>query len=239
MKGILLAGGTGSRLAPLTSVVNKHLLPVYDKPMILYPIETFKRAGITDIMLVTGGEHIGRFIEFLGDGSKFGVMLTYRVQEKAGGIAEALGLCEEFAGNENEDVAVILGDNIFSKEFVPKKSKYNCTIFLQETDLAGARRFGSALTEGDRVTYIEEKPKEPKSLLAVPGYYIFSNEAFKIIKTLKPSARGELEITELVNWYIQKGDCGYFMVDGFWTDAGTLDSLLRAGNYIHEESKQE
>ena len=235
MKGVLLAGGTGSRLAPLTNVVNKHLLPGYDKPMVLHPLETLKRAGITDVMLVTGGEYIGRFIEFLGDGSRFDVRLTYRVQEKAGGIAQALGLCEEFA--EGGDVSVILGDNIFSRKFVPRKSRYGCTIFLQETDLAGARRFGSALIEGDRVTYIEEKPEHPKSLLAVPGYYIFSGEAFSIIRTLSPSARGELEITELVDAYIRKEDCGFFMVDGFWTDAGTLDSLLQAGNYVHDESK--
>ncbi len=234
MKGVLLAGGTGSRLTPLTAVVNKHLLPVYDRPMVLHPLETLKRAGITDVMLVTGGEHIGRFIEFLGDGSRFGVQLTYRVQEKAGGIAHALGLCEDFAAGS--DVSVILGDNIFSRQFVPKKSKYGCTVFLQETDLKGAKRFGSALIEGDRVTYIEEKPERPKSLLAVPGYYIFSSDAFSIVRTLTPSARGELEITELIDAYIQEQNCGFFMVEGFWTDAGTLDSLLQAGNYVREES---
>lgn len=235
MKGVLLAGGTGSRLAPLTLVVNKHLLPVYDKPMILHPLETLKRAGLTDIMVVTGGEHIGRFIEFLGDGSRFGVSLTYRVQEKAGGIAQALGLTEAFTCGE--DVAVILGDNIFSKKFVPKASNYGCTIFLKKTDRAGAQRFGCAITEGDKVTYVEEKPKEPKSLLAMTGYYIFSHSAFGIIKKLKPSARGELEITDVIDQYVQKGDCGFKIVKEEWFDAGTLETLMKSNKLAHEESE--
>jgi glucose-1-phosphate thymidylyltransferase len=235
MKGILLAGGTGSRLAPLTAVVNKHLLPVYDKPMILYPLQTLRRAGLCDVMMITGGEHIGRFIEFIGDGSRFNTHLTYRVQEKAGGIAEALGLCEEFAGKE--DIAVILGDNIFSKKFMPKKSKYGCTLFLKEIDKAASKRFGCALVEGDKVVYVEEKPLEPKSNLAITGYYIFSSEAFELIKGLEPSKRGELEITDVINSFVQKGDCGFAMVESEWSDAGTFDSLLHANNFIYEETK--
>lgn len=234
MKGILLAGGTGTRLSPLTSVVNKHLLPVYDKPMILYPLEKLREAGLTDIMLITGGEHIGRFIEFLGDGSKFGVELTYRVQSKAGGIAQALSLCEQFA--DGEDVSVILGDNIFSKKFKPKKSKYGCTIFLKEMDEQSAKRFGCAIVKGDKVTYVEEKPEQPKSLLAITGYYIFSPAAFQVIKKLKPSARGELEIVDVINWYIKKNDCGFRMVESQWYDAGTFASLLKSNNFVHEES---
>lgn len=235
MKGVLLAGGNGTRLAPLTLVVNKHLLPVYNKPMVLYPLETLKRAGATDIMLVTGPEHIGRFMEFLGDGAAYGVSLTYRIQEKAGGIAEALGLCSEFA--DGEDVHMILGDNIFSQTFVPKKSQYGCTVFLKTTDVESARGFGCAMIEGDKVTFVEEKPKEPKSTLAVTGYYMFSNKAFQFTKGLKPSARGELEVTDLIDFYIKNNDCGFAMVDGYWSDAGTFDSLLNASMYIREEAK--
>ncbi|MCR4311607.1 MAG: sugar phosphate nucleotidyltransferase [Candidatus Taylorbacteria bacterium] len=235
MKGVLLAGGTGTRLAPLTSVVNKHLLPVYNKPMILYPLDTLKRAGVTDIMLVTGPEHIGRFIEFLGDGAKYGVNLTYRIQEKAGGIAEALGLCGAFA--EGEDVHMILGDNIFSQTFIAKKSKYGCTVFLKPVDVTSARSFGCAMTKDDKVIYVEEKPKDPKSTLAVSGYYIFSLKAFEFIKSLKPSARGELEITDLIDFYVKNDDCGFSMIDGYWSDAGTFDSLLKASTYIRDESK--
>jgi glucose-1-phosphate thymidylyltransferase len=235
MKGILLAGGTGTRLAPLTSVVNKHLLPVYNKPMVLYPLDTLKCAGATDIMLVTGAEHIGRFMEFLGDGSKYGVHFTYRIQEKAGGIAEALGLCEDFAAGE--DVQVILGDNIYAKTFVAEKSQYGCTVFLKNTDIESARRSGCALTEGDKVTFIEEKPKEPKSTLVATGYYMFSSKAFDFIKNLHPSTRGELEITDLINFYVQQGDCGFKMVEGYWSDAGTFDSLLNASTYARDEAK--
>lgn len=235
MKGIILAGGTGSRLAPLTAVVNKHLLPIYNKPMVLYPLETLKRAGVTDIMLVTGAEHVGRFMEFLGDGSKYGVGITYRIQEKAGGISAAFALCESFAAGE--DVHMILGDNIFSKNFIPTKSNYGCTVFLKEVDMESARSFGCAITEGDKVVYVEEKPKEPKSTLAVSGYYMFSGKAFEFVKNIKPSARGELEITDLINAYIQHNDCGFKMIDGFWSDAGTFDSLLKTNNYMYEESK--
>lgn len=234
MKGILLAGGNGTRLAPLTNVVNKHLLPVYDKPMVLYPLETLKRAGLTDILLITGGEHIGRFIEFLGDGSRHGVSLTYRVQERAEGIAGALSLCEQFANGD--DVSVILGDNIFSAGFKPVKTNYGCTVFLKNVDEESAKRFGCAVVEGDCVVAVEEKPKHPKSTLAMTGYYMFSAKAFDFIRTLEPSARGELEITDLINFYVQNGDCGYSMVEGYWADVGTTDSLLSASVSIREEN---
>lgn len=234
MKGVLLAGGTGTRLAPLTHVVNKHLLPVYNKPMVLYPLETLKRAGITDIMIVTGPEHVDRFKEFLGTGEKHGVRLTYGVQEKAGGIAEALGVCEDFAAGEG--VHMILGDNIFAKDFIPAKSDYDCTVFLKETDTESIRSLGSAVVADGKVVFVEEKPKEPKSNLAVSGYYIFPANAFEHIKTLQPSERGELEITDLIDFYVQNNACGYAMVEGFWSDAGTHDSLLHASTYIREES---
>lgn len=232
MKGIILAGGTGSRLAPLTNVINKHLLPVYDRPMILYPLETIKRAGLTDVLIITGSEHIGRFIEFLGDGSRFKMNLSYRVQEKAGGIAEALSLCEDFSAGD--DVAVLLGDNIFSKTFIPKKSKYGCTLFLKKTDEEGARRFGCALVSGGKVIDVEEKPPKPKSLLSITGYYIFPQSAFKVIKKLKPSKRGELEITDVVRYFVEHGDCGFSLVKDSWFDAGTFDSLLEAGNHVRK-----
>jgi glucose-1-phosphate thymidylyltransferase len=236
MKGVLLAGGNGTRLAPLTDVVNKHLLPVYDKPMILYPLATLKRAGVTDIVLVTGGEYLGRFMEFLGDGSKFGVSLTYHVQEKAGGIGEALGLCEAFA--DGEEVSVILGDNIFGEDFVPQKSGYGCTVFLKEVLHDEAKRFGCAVVQGEKVVDVEEKPKNPKSTLAMTGYYIFSTDVFNSIKKLKPSARDELEITDVINTYVKQNDCGFSEVKGYWSDAGTFDSLLAASNFIAGQSKK-
>jgi glucose-1-phosphate thymidylyltransferase len=236
MKGILLAGGNGTRLAPLTAVTNKHLLPVYDRPMVLYPLETLKNAGCDDILVITGSAHIGRFIEYLGDGSKFGVRLTYRVQEEASGISGALALGESFAAGE--PVSVILGDNIFSKSFAPARSKYGCTVYLKEMDKESIKRFGCAEINGDTVVAIEEKPVEPKSLFAATGFYHFSAEAFSLVKTITPSGRGELEITDLIEAYAKKGDCGFVMVEGSWFDAGTFDSLLEASNYIREESKK-
>lgn len=230
MKGILLAGGNGTRLRPLTEVVNKHLLPVYDKPMVLYPLETLKRAGATEILVVTGSEHIGRFIEFLGDGEKFGVTLTYRVQEAASGISGALALCESFANGD--EVMVILGDNIFSKTFKPARSKYGCTVYLKEMSSEEITRFGCAEVAGDTVVGIEEKPQKPKSNYAATGFYHFSREAFDIVKTLVPSGRGELEITDVIGAYATRGDCGFQMVEGEWFDAGTFDSLLAASNYL-------
>ena len=235
MKGIILAGGTGSRLYPLTKVTNKHLLPVYDKPMIFYPIQTLIGAGIKEIMIVSGRGHAGHFLELLGSGADLGVKFTYEIQEEAGGIAQALGLAESFA--DEEDVAVILGDNIFQDNIEMDVSNFTggAKIFLKE--VSDAYRFGVAELNGDRVVGIQEKPKEPKSNFAVTGLYIYSNSVFKVIKTLKPSARGELEITDVNNYFVNNGTMEYRILDGFWSDAGTFESLLRAGLLIQNHSK--
>ena len=235
MKGVILAGGTGSRLYPLTKVTNKHLLPVYDKPMIFYPIWTLVNAGIKEIMIVSGRGHAGHFLELLGSGADIGVKFTYEIQEEAGGIAQALGLAESFA--DEDDVAVILGDNIFQDNI--KQDVFNfkggAKIFLKE--VPDAHRFGVAELKGDKVIGIEEKPREPKSNFAVTGLYIYSNSVFKVIKTLKPSARGELEITDVNNYFVNNGTMEYRILDGFWSDAGTFESLLRAGVLIQKHSK--
>jgi glucose-1-phosphate thymidylyltransferase len=226
MKGVILAGGTGSRLYPLTKVTNKHLLPVYDKPMIYYPIQTLVDAGIKEIMIVSGRGHAGHFLELLGSGAELGVKFTYEIQEEAGGIAQALSLAESFA--DKDDVTVILGDNIFQDNIKKDVSSFTggATIFLKE--VPDAHRFGVAELRGDRVIGIQEKPREPKSSFAVTGLYIYSNNVFNIIKTLKPSARGELEITDVNNYFVNNGTMEYRILDGFWSDAGTFESLLRA-----------
>ena len=230
MKGIILAGGTGSRLYPLTKVTNKHLLPVYDKPMIYYPLETLVAAGIKDIMIVSGRGHVGHFLELLGSGKEFGVRLTYEIQEGAGGIAQALGLAESWAGTDN--VAVILGDNIFQDDIRKDVEGFasGAKIFLKE--VPDAHRFGVAEVKGNRVLGIEEKPKAPKSNLAVTGLYLYDAAVFAIIKTLKPSGRGELEITDVNNAYIRRGAMEFSVLPGFWSDAGTFESLLRASMMV-------
>lgn len=235
MKGVILAGGTGSRLYPLTKVTNKHLLPVYDRPMIFYPIQTLVDAGIKEIMIVSGRGHAGHFLELLGSGADLGVKFTYEIQEEAGGIAQALGLAESFA--DDEDVAVILGDNIFQDNIKADVASFKggAKIFLKK--VLDAHRFGVAELKGDKVIGIEEKPREPKSSFAVTGLYIYSNNVFKIIKTLKPSARGELEITDVNNYFVNNGTMEYRILDGFWSDAGTFESLLRAGVLIQKHSK--
>lgn len=232
MKGILLAGGTGSRLYPLTKVTNKHLLPVYNKPMIYYPLETLKRAGINNILLVSGKGHAGDFLELLGDGKELGVHLSYAVQEEPGGIAQALGLTEDFA--DNEKVVVMLGDNIVQDDITPavndfKKQKNGAKIFLKEVD--NPQSFGVAEVQGDKIISIVEKPKQPKSNLAVVGIYMYDADVFKMIKTLKPSARGELEVTDLNNYYVKKGTMTFEILKGWWGDGGeSFDSLLKASN---------
>jgi glucose-1-phosphate thymidylyltransferase len=236
MKGIILAGGTGSRLFPLTKVTNKHLLPVYDKPMIYYPLHTLITAGITEIMIVSGRGHAGHFLELLGSGMEFGVSLTYEIQETAGGIAQALGLAGSWA--DDEDVAVILGDNIF-QDMVKNDVvtfKKGAKIFLKE--VKDAQRFGVAELRKDRVVSIEEKPSIPKSNYAVTGLYLYDDEVFSIISTLKPSGRGELEITDVNNAYIQKEMMQYAILNGFWSDAGTFDSLLKASVLVQQHSKR-
>lgn len=229
MKGILLAGGNGRRLNPLTDVTNKHLLPVYDRPMIFYPLQTLLDAGINDITIVTGKEYAGGFLKLLGSGRAFNARFTFEIQEEAGGIAQALGITEHVAGGEN--VAVILGDNIFEDTFASEVANFKggAHIFLKE--LPDAQRFGVAEVENDKVINIEEKPENPKTNLAVTGFYLYENSVFDVVKNLKPSHRGELEITDVNNYFIGQGNCDFSFVDGDWTDAGTFESLFRA-NYL-------
>lgn len=219
MKGVILAGGNGTRLRPLTYVANKHLLPVYDKPMILYPIQTLRDMGVTEIMIVSGGEYIGVFAEYLKDGSEHGVKLTYRVQKEAGGIAQALMLAEDFA--KDGQFAVILGDNIFEKPVIPPPG---CGLVLKQ--VPDAERFGVF-----HERKIVEKPKKPKSNMAVTGLYFYTPEIFNFIKTLKPSARGELEITDVNNWCLENLNTYTVEYDGFWSDAGTFESLFKSSEW--------
>lgn len=236
MKGIVLAGGLGSRLNPLTKVTNKHLLPVYDKPMIYYPIQTLVNAGITDILVVTGGKNAGDFLRLLGNGKDFGLKhVNYTYQEGEGGIAQALGLAEFFA--DGGPICVILGDNIIegnvcrAADAFRKQTKGAKIILKQVTD---ADRFGVAEVKGDRIIGIEEKPKRPKSDLAVIGIYFYDGSVFEKIRRLKPSGRGELEITDVNNFYIEEGTLTYDKLEGWWTDAGTFESLLRANHLVAE-----
>lgn len=237
MKGIILAGGTGSRLFPLTKVTNKHLLPVYDKPMICYPLNTLIDAGINDILIVSGRGHVGHFLELLGSGSDMGVRLSYEIQEGAGGIAQALGLAHHWS--DNDSVTVILGDNIFEDRVKDAVQSFEsgARIFLKE--VKDAQRFGVAEVAGDRIVGIEEKPAQPKSNLAVTGLYIYDADVFRIITDLKPSGRGELEITDVNNEYIRKGAMTFSRLNGFWSDAGTFDSLLRASMIVQEFKKKQ
>ncbi len=229
MKGIILAGGTGSRLYPLTKVTNKHLLPVGKYPMIFHSVFKLKQAGIKDILIVTGKEHMGDVVNLLGSGREMGVMFTYKVQDEAGGIAQALGLAEQFVGDDQ--MVVILGDNVFVDDISPyvanfKKQQAGAKILIQEVQ--DPKRFGVPELKGDRIISIEEKPQNPKSNFAVTGIYMFDHKVFEIVKTLKPSARGELEITDVNNAYIERGELTFDVLQGWWTDAGTHSSLARA-----------
>lgn len=236
MKGVILAGGLGSRLQPCTLVTNKHLLPVYDKPMIYYPIQCLINAGIDDILIVTGGQFAGDFLKLLGNGKAFGLQhLNYTYQEGEGGIAAALSLAEYFVAGE--DVCVILGDNIIEGNIKAAKEAFvrqkgGAKIILKE--VPDAHRFGVAELNGDRVIRIEEKPKQPKTNLAVTGIYFYDNSVFEFIRGLSPSARGELEITDVNNMYIKRGDLTSDRLNGWWTDAGTFESLRRATNLVAE-----
>lgn len=238
MKGVILAGGLGTRLRPLTLVTNKHLLPVYDKPMIFYPLETLKRSGITDIMIVCGQEHGGQFMNLLGSGKEYGVKFSYALQHGSGGIAEALSLTEGFVGNDA--VAVILGDNVFENDFAASVKKFEnlsgAMVFLKK--VPDAQRFAVVSMKGDKVETIEEKPKQPKSDLAMVGFYLYSPDAFSKIATLKPSDRGELEITDLNNLYLKEGRLYYDVLEGFWSDAGTFDSLHYTAIWAAEKKKR-
>ncbi|MFZ5391555.1 MAG: sugar phosphate nucleotidyltransferase [Patescibacteria group bacterium] len=229
MKGIILAGGLGTRLRPLTAVTNKHLLPIYNQPMIYYPLKTLISAGLKEILIVSGPEHSGHFVQLLGDGQAFGVKLAYAVQSEPGGIAQALGLAEDFSAGQ--PIAAILGDNIYQDDVSQTITSFaaqpqGAHVFLKEVN--EPNRFGVAEIEGDKIINIQEKPAEPKTKLAVTGLYLYDSAVFEIIKTLKPSARGELEITDVNNSYIKNGQMGFTVLAGEWTDAGTFDSLLKA-----------
>ena len=236
MKGVVLAGGTGSRLFPLTKITNKHLLPIYNKPMIYYPIQTLVDAGIQDILIVTGGRNSGDFLRLLGNGKEFGLKhLNYTYQEGEGGIADALDLAEHFA--DGQKICVVLGDNIIEGNIRQAADDFRAQpagakILLKE--VPDASRFGVAEMKGDRIVGIEEKPKQPKSNCAVTGIYMYDGSVFEKIKKLVPSGRGELEITDVNNAYIREGTLTYSFLEGWWTDAGTFDSLRRATNLVAE-----
>lgn len=235
MKAIILAGGTGSRLYPLTKVTNKHLLPVGKYPMIFHPVYKLKQAGLTDILIVTGKDHMGDVVNLLGSGREMGVTFTYKVQDEAGGIAQALNLAEQFVGNDQ--MVVILGDNVFADDITPfvanfRNQQVGAKILIQE--VTDPSRFGVPELEGERIVSIEEKPQQPKSNYAVTGIYMFDHEVFDIIKTLKPSARGELEITDVNNAYIKRGELTFDVLQGWWTDAGTHASLARANELARD-----
>ena len=237
MKGVVLAGGLGTRLLPLTKVTNKHLLPVYDRPMIYYPIQTLVNAGINEIMLVTGGNNAGDFLKLLGNGKEFGLRhLDYTYQEGEGGIADALRLGEYFA--DGEPICVVLGDNIIERNILHsaqsfREQKVGAKILLKE--VKDPQRFGVPVLERDKVIKIEEKPKQPRSPYAVTGIYFYDAQVFSIIKTLKPSGRGELEITDVNNAYVERGTMTWDELQGEWTDAGTFDSLQFANRLMAAE----
>ena len=239
MKGVVLAGGLGKRLEPLTRITNKHLLPIYNKPMIYYPIETLIEAGIEEILIVTGGNNAGDFLRLLGNGSEFGLKhLNYTYQRGEGGIAEALALAEHFAAKQ--PIVVMLGDNIVecsiraSVERFAKQAK-GARLLLKEVE--DPSRFGVADVSGDRIIGIEEKPTHPKSSYAVTGIYMYDATVFDIIKTLKPSGRGELEITDVNNAYIQRGEMQFDFLDGWWTDAGLPETLYRAATLVRQAAQ--
>ncbi len=236
MKGVILAGGLGTRLYPLTKITNKHLLPVYDRPMIYYPIQTLVNAGIEDIMVVTGGKKSGDFLSLLGNGKDFGLKhLNYTYQEGEGGIAEALGLAEHWA--QGDSIAVVLGDNLIENNIADAVKDFQATgkgakIMLKE--VSDPERFGVAYMDGEKVERIVEKPTNPESNKAVIGIYMYDGRVWEIIKNLKPSDRGELEITDVNNWYIEDGTMTADVLDGWWTDAGTFDSLLSASQLVSD-----
>jgi glucose-1-phosphate thymidylyltransferase len=235
MKGVLICGGTGSRLRPLTEVTNKSLLPVYDRPLIQFPLQKLLDAGITEIAVITGPEHIEQITGFLGSGSRFGVTFAYKVQEKPGGIAEALGLAKDFV--DGDDVCAILGDNIFFDDLTPVIKSFHGggQIFVRETN--EPERFGVAEMAGGKVLSLEEKPTAPKSNLAVTGCYVYDHRCFDIIANLSPSARGELEITDVSRGYLAMGELEAALLTKPWIDAGTFESLFEAARLVREKFK--
>lgn len=233
MKGVILAGGLGTRLRPLTLITNKHLLPVYNKPMILYPLETLKKSGVTDIMIVTGREYAGHFMNFLGSGREYGVKCSFAIQDtNNGGIADALRYAEDFS--QGGSIAVILGDNIFEQDFSLDLASFTggAKVFFKR--MKNPTRFGVPVfnAKGTKIIRIEEKPKKPKSKFAQTGFYVYDNDVFPLIRTLKPSGRGELEITDANNAYLKKGKLSYGIIKGLWSDAGTFESLHKVSNEI-------
>ncbi|PIR66715.1 MAG: spore coat protein [Parcubacteria group bacterium CG10_big_fil_rev_8_21_14_0_10_36_14] len=239
MKGVIIAGGTGSRLMPLTKVVNKSLLPVWKYPIIFYPLYILASAGIKDILIISGTGHAGQFLELLGSGKELGLNLSYTIQDKPGGIAEALGLAEDFA--DNKKIAAILGDNIYQDCFKEEIKKFEkegdgARVFLKRVD--DPERFGVPEIEGEKIIKIEEKPLAPKSPYAVTGLYLYDNRVWDVIKKLKPSDRGELEITDVNNFYIEDGTMRFSIVNGWWVDAGTFPSLLKANMLAARDIKE-
>ena len=236
MKGVVLAGGLGTRLYPLTHATNKHLLPVFDKPMVYYPIQTLVNAGIREVMVVTGGPHAGHFLAVLRNGEQLSLShLEYAYQESEGGIAQALLLCEDFA--DGQDIAVILGDNTTDADIAPavESFKRGARLFLRE--VTDPERFGVPVFDsGGKIVSIEEKPKNPKSRYAVTGLYIYDSRVFDFIRRCKPSGRGELEITDVNNLYVQAGDLDWVLLEGFWSDAGTFESLYRTNSFWAEKN---
>jgi len=240
MKGAVLAGGKGTRLYPLTKVVNKNILPIYDKPLIYYPILTLRDAGIKDILIISGPGHAGQFLDLLGSGKELGVDLSYDIQEEPKGIAHGLAVAEDFA--DNGPIALILGDNIYEEnlkkavgDFKKQGSKGARIILKQVPD---PKRFGVVEFKGDKLVGIEEKPEKPKSNWMVTGFYLYDKRVFDLIRALKPSARGEYEITDLNKVYLKQGALSYYKTKGEWIDAGTFDSLLKANNFIAEKMKK-
>ena len=240
MKGIILAGGKGSRLFPLTKITNKHLLPIYDQPMIYYPIQALVESGVRDILIVTGGSYAGDFLQLLGTGRQLGIdNLSYTYQEGEGGIADALRLAEHFS--DGQKVCVILGDNIIEgtiKDAVTEFEKQPAGAKILLKEVHDPERFGVAEILNGHVVNIVEKPTEPKSNYAVTGIYMYDNSVFDKIKTLEPSSRGELEITDVNNAYIRERNLSYSFLEGWWTDAGTFDSLLRASTLVSDSRKK-
>ena len=235
LKGVILAGGLGSRLMPLTKVTNKHLLPIYDRPMIHYPIECLVKGGVQDILIVTGGDSAGHFLKLLGDGREFGARIYYAYQQGEGGIADALRLAEAFVAGGR--MAVVLGDNLVERTIKPTVDRYHkqkrgARILLKR--VPDPERFGVAEVKGDKVVGIVEKPKKPKSDLAVTGIYFYDDQVFDIIRTLQPSGRGELEITDVNNAYLERGQLEWDELEGWWSDAGTFQSLYKASTLVRE-----
>ena len=239
MKGVILAGGLGKRLGALTRITNKHLLPVYDRPMVYYPIQTLVEAGIREILLVTGGNNAGDFLRLLGNGEEFGLKdLHYTYQRGEGGIAEALSLAEHFA--DGQPLVVMLGDNIVEDSIKPHVERFSASpagakLLLKEVD--DPWRFGVAELRGDQIVGIEEKPKQPKSRYVVTGIYLYDAQVFDIIRTLRPSGRGELEITDVNNAYLRRGQMAYDILEGWWTDAGLPETLYRATSLVRERAR--